>query len=113
MEPWYVLYEGQSEDGYGNPTYAGRTTDPAVALKHYRDKICKLGSYAIGRVDRFTDGMLQIDMRMNELKNDIKAYTQRQAGITEAKNQLLDQAAKGRKLKPSSIPKPDNWGGFA
>lgn len=35
-EPWFLLYDGASMDGYGPGTYIGRTTDPEQALKHFR-----------------------------------------------------------------------------
>lgn len=35
MTPWFILYDGTSPDGRGVARYAGRTTDPSIARKHF------------------------------------------------------------------------------
>ena len=53
MENWYLLYDGESVDGYGHPKYLTRTLDKKIALKHF-DK-CKKNPYNIGKVVIITD----------------------------------------------------------
>jgi hypothetical protein len=54
IEPiWYILYGGDSDDGRGDPTYYGRTTDKEVAKAHW--KKCNSSPYSIGKVVAFTD----------------------------------------------------------
>lgn len=54
IEPiWYILYDGDSGDGKGTPTYYGRTTDKEVAKEHW--KKCESSFYSIGKVVAFTD----------------------------------------------------------
>ena len=48
VDPWYLLYDGQSIDGYGRPKYCGRTVSKDVAKAHF-DKI-KSNPYSIGHV---------------------------------------------------------------
>lgn len=53
MENWYLLYDGESQDGWGHPKYLTRTLEKKVALKHF-DK-CKRNPYSIGKVKVITD----------------------------------------------------------
>ena len=53
METWYLLFDGQSEDGGGHPDYIGRTTDVKKAEKHY--KKCRKNPYSTGKVIAVTD----------------------------------------------------------
>lgn len=50
---WYLLYEGTSPDGMGDPYYCGRTTKRDEAIKHFRK--CKADPYSTGKVIRLTD----------------------------------------------------------
>ena len=53
METWFLLYGGSSEDGSGIGKYVGRTTDAALALKHFRE--VKSSPYNTGGVKIITD----------------------------------------------------------
>lgn len=35
MSLWYLLFDGSSEDGRGEPKYIGRTTSKEIAKKHF------------------------------------------------------------------------------
>ena len=48
MSLWYLLFDGSSPDGRGEPKYTGRTTHKAVAKKHF--KKVDSNPYSIGRV---------------------------------------------------------------
>jgi hypothetical protein len=50
---WYILYDGQSVDGRGNPEFYKRTTDKQEAMEHW--KKCKEDPYSIGKVVAYTD----------------------------------------------------------
>lgn len=66
---WFLLYSGHSPDGLGPCTYCGRTTDPAVAVQHYR-KI-RADAYNTGKVVAFTDTystMLAPNIKERELR---------------------------------------------
>jgi len=52
-ETWFLLYDGQSEDGRGSGYYYGRTTDVNVAKQHW-EKI-KNNPYSTGKVVAVTD----------------------------------------------------------
>lgn len=45
---WYLLFDGSSEDGRGEPTYVGRTKHQALAYKHFK-KVSK-SPYSTGKV---------------------------------------------------------------
>lgn len=47
-ETWFLLFGGDSVDGMGSPKYIGRTTDPLVAKKHFRQ--IKKNPYSTGKV---------------------------------------------------------------
>lgn len=66
MENWYLLYDGESVDGWGKPTYLTRTTDKKVALEHY--KKCKKNPYSIGQVVIVTDTKEYMVFRESTLK---------------------------------------------
>lgn len=55
MSTWYLLFEGSSADGRGNPDYVGRTTDPAAAKKHFRMVDYRKDPYSTGKVMIVTD----------------------------------------------------------
>lgn len=48
MGLWYLLFDGSSPDGRGEPKYVGRTTHKALAKKHFK----KIDSnpYSTGKV---------------------------------------------------------------
>lgn len=52
-QPWFVLYDGTSTDGRGQPKYSGRTLDVNQALKHLEK--CAANPYSIGKVKVFTE----------------------------------------------------------
>lgn len=52
-EVWYLLFDGESIDGYGLNNYYGRTLCKKEALKFF-DK-CKENPYSIGYVIRLDD----------------------------------------------------------
>lgn len=45
---WYLLYDGSSVDGRGDPTYKGRTKSKKKAIKHFKE--VKSSPYSCGRV---------------------------------------------------------------
>ena len=47
-ELWFLLFDGQSEDGMGQPSYSGRTTDPETAKRHFEK--CQSDPYCTGKV---------------------------------------------------------------
>jgi hypothetical protein len=51
-EIWYLLYDGDSPDGRGIPSYIGRTLDRNIAWAHHEK--CK-SPYSTGRVKIITD----------------------------------------------------------
>ena len=51
-EAIYLLYDGSSSDGRGDPDYRGWTTDKTVAEKH--KKKCQSSPYYTGRVEVIT-----------------------------------------------------------
>lgn len=53
METWFLLFDGSSPDGRGQPDFAGRTTDKAKAKKHY--EACRKNPYSVGQVIIVTD----------------------------------------------------------
>lgn len=50
---WFLLYDGSSPDGRGNPHYKGRTENPLEALAHL-SKVAN-NPYSTGCVKAFTD----------------------------------------------------------
>jgi hypothetical protein len=50
---WYILYDGESVDGRGNPKFVKRTTDKQEAIEHL--EYCKKNPYSCGKVVAFTD----------------------------------------------------------
>lgn len=52
-ETWYLLFDGQSEDGRGSPSYIGRTTDKWKAKAHFDH--CNMNPYSTGKVVIVTD----------------------------------------------------------
>lgn len=48
MTTVYLLFDGTSTDGRGEPSYVGKTTHPKEAKKHF-DK-CSKSPYSIGKV---------------------------------------------------------------
>jgi hypothetical protein len=101
---WYVLYEGESEDGRGVPSYAGRTYSPKAALAHWEKGM--RNPHSIGRVDRITDNVMKHGMTGAEIKADIEAYMRKH----QSRKSLFD---KKPVIEPKPVPKPDDWGGFA
>jgi hypothetical protein len=53
MPTWFLLYGGTSVDGRGPGQYQGRTTDRAVARRHW-DQTRK-APYSVGYVQAVTD----------------------------------------------------------
>lgn len=51
--PWYLLFDGQSEDGRGQGTYLTRTKDEGIALAHLAK--VKANPYSTGKVIKVTD----------------------------------------------------------
>jgi len=52
-EKWYLLFEGSSPDGRGDPNYKGRTKSATKAKEHF-DK-CANNPYSTGKVVIVTD----------------------------------------------------------
>lgn len=48
MTTWYLLFDGISVDGMGEPKYTGRTTHKEVAAKHFK-KVSE-NPYSTGKV---------------------------------------------------------------
>jgi hypothetical protein len=48
MSLWYLLFDGSSTDGRGEPKYTGRTTHKELAKKHFK-KVDK-NPYSTGKV---------------------------------------------------------------
>lgn len=53
MDTWFLLFDGVSPDGMGQPDYVGRTTDKKKARDHYEE--CKDDPYCTGKVMIVTD----------------------------------------------------------
>ncbi len=66
MENWYLLYDGESVDGWGTPDDLTSTTDKKVALQHYKN--CKKNPYSIGKVVVVTDDKQYMVFRESDLK---------------------------------------------
>ena len=49
----YLLFDGSSCDGRGEPKYSGRTYSKEEAIKHYQD--CKNNPYSFGKVMILTE----------------------------------------------------------
>ena len=64
--PWFLLYDGTSVDGRGNPHYAGRTLDVKVAKDHLRK--CMRDPYSIGNVRVVTDESIIMPRTLQELE---------------------------------------------
>lgn len=64
-EVWYILFDGESVDGYGYPKYSGRTLSKEEALKFF-DK-CKKNPYSIGNVAVVTDDKFKTVFNREEL----------------------------------------------
>lgn len=64
-EVWYLLFSGESIDGYGHPKYSGRTLFKEEALKFF-DK-CKNNPYSIGNVIIVTDDKFKTVFNREEL----------------------------------------------
>jgi len=60
---WFILYDGNSDDGRGFPTFYKRTTDIEVAKEHW--KKCKSDPYSNGAVVAITDSK-EIGLYFNE-----------------------------------------------
>lgn len=65
-QKWYLLYDGNSEDGRGPHYYIGRTLDSKVALKHF--KIIKKNPYSTGRVEIVTDDKIKVAYSVDDFK---------------------------------------------
>ena len=50
---WYVLYDGSSNDGRGEPSFMKRTTSKSEAYKHYLG--CQKNPYSNGKARIITD----------------------------------------------------------
>lgn len=48
MKTWFLLFDGSSPDGRGQPAFVGRTTNKAKARKHY--EACRKDPYSTGNV---------------------------------------------------------------
>lgn len=48
MALWYLLFDGSSPDGRGEPKYVGRTTSKALAQKHFKE--VESNPYSTGKV---------------------------------------------------------------
>lgn len=66
MENWYLLYDGESVDGWGKPDYLTRTTDKKVALEHYKKS--KKNPYSIGKAVVVTDNKHYVVFSESDLK---------------------------------------------
>lgn len=64
-ELWYLLFDGESVDGYGIPNYIRRTLSKKEALKFF-DK-CKNNPYCIGNVIIVTDDKFKTVFNREEL----------------------------------------------
>jgi len=53
MNNWYLMYDGSSSDGLGEPEYVGRTTDKEIAREFYLRN--KDSPYWTGHVDIVSD----------------------------------------------------------
>lgn len=65
--PLYLLYNGISCDGTGNPVYIGRTQSIQEAEEHF--KKCKKNPYSIGKVEIVTDSAIWQVTRIGDLHN--------------------------------------------
>ena len=45
---WYLLFEGSSSDGRGEPKYTGRTSHKEIAKKHFEES--EKSPYSTGKV---------------------------------------------------------------
>ena len=65
---WYLLFDGNSPDGLGQPVFVGQTLDLRVAQKHHAK--CLSDPYCTGNVMIINDSrMTQMTTRnLNELK---------------------------------------------
>lgn len=54
MARWFLLFDGQSTDGSGEPKFIGRTSHEKEALSHFR-KVQKGQPYSTGKVMIVTD----------------------------------------------------------
>ena len=50
MSLWYLLFDGNSSDGRGEPKYAGRTTHKELAKNHFNKVDYHKNPYSIGKV---------------------------------------------------------------
>ena len=50
---WFILYDGQSPDGRGQPQFCGRTTSVRIAKAHFIK--CNSNPYCTGKVQVVTD----------------------------------------------------------
>lgn len=105
-DDWYILYDGESEDGRGVPRYAGRTYSAIEAYHFYRDHILKTGPYGIGKVDRYTDDGCQTHVSESFLREMARRQDIAQNG-RKGLTKIMDKKVK------THVPKPDEWGGFA
>lgn len=64
-EVWYLLFDGESVDGYGYSNYHARTLSKEEALKFF-DK-CKENPYSIGNVTIVTDDKFKTVFNREEL----------------------------------------------
>lgn len=48
MALWYLLFDGSSPDGRGEPKYIGRTTSKTIAKKHFKE--VESNPYSTGKV---------------------------------------------------------------
>lgn len=53
MSVVYLMFDGSSVDGRGQPNYTGKTTSKTIAKKHYNK--CKKNPYSTGKVMVATD----------------------------------------------------------
>jgi len=54
MSRWFLLFDGTSCDGRGEPKFVGRTSHEKEALQHFK-KVEKSRPYGIGKVMIVTD----------------------------------------------------------
>lgn len=72
-ETWFLLYNGESEDGMGSGKYYARTTDKNIAKQHW-GKI-KNNPYSTGKVVAVTDTKEQriiYDYDWNDYKQELQ-----------------------------------------
>lgn len=106
---WFILYNGESEDGRGFGTYAGRTKSVTVAFTFYKQFIHK-NPHSTGRVEALNDTGMR-SMTFEGLEDmDTRARIREEKLERSASKKYDIRTMPWNPEEQPAIPKPDGFG---